>query len=94
MEKNRFEKHVCFGMLTASLYSTMAGMYLPGKYSLIHSLEEISFKKPVYAGDILKVEGEVIEKFDELKLIRLKVVIRNQDNNVVSKSKMKVLVLE
>lgn len=92
--KNRFEKHVCFGMLTASLYSTMAGMYLPGKYSLIHSLEEISFKKPVYAGDILKVEGEVIEKFDELKLIRLKVVIRNQDNNVVSKSKMKVLVLE
>ena len=92
--KSRFEKHVCFGMLTASLYSTMAGMYLPGKNSLIHSLEEISFKKPVYAGDTLKVEGEVVERYDELKLIRIKVTIRKQDNNVVSKAKMKVLVLE
>ena len=28
----RFQSHVTFGMLTASLYSTLAGVYLPGKY--------------------------------------------------------------
>lgn len=88
----KFDKHVTFGMLTASLYSTMAGMYLPGKYSLIHSFDEISFQKPVFAGDILTVTGEVVEKTEGLNLIILKVVIRNQDNKIVSKAKMKVLV--
>lgn len=90
----KYDGHVAFGMLTASLYSTIAGMYLPGKYSLIHSFDEISFKKPVFVGDLLTVEGEVVEKNDSLKLIRLKVVIRNQKNEIVSKAKMKVLVLK
>lgn len=31
---------VVYGMLTSSFYSTLAGVYLPGKYSLIHSVEE------------------------------------------------------
>ena len=90
----KFSSHVVYGMLTASLYSTIAGMYLPGKYSLIHSFEEISFLKPVFAGDILTVVGEVIEKEEALKLIRLKVAINNQDGKCVSRAKMKVLVLK
>ena len=81
-------------MLTASLYSTMAGMYLPGKYSLIHSFDELSFMSPVYAGDELTVQGTVTDKNEELKLIMLKVAIRNQDNKVVSRAKMKVLVMK
>ena len=90
----RFRGHASFGMLTASLYSTMAGMYLPGKYSLIHSFDEISFLKPVFAGDELTVTGTVIDKNEDLKLIMLKVVIRNQDGKAVSRAKMKVLVLK
>ena len=86
--------HVAFGMLTASLYSTIAGMYLPGKYSLIHSLEEVSFLKPVYIGDVLTVTGEVVDKNDALKLIQLKVEIKNQNNKKVSRAKMKVLVMK
>lgn len=90
----KFPGHVSFGMLTASLYSTIAGMYLPGKYSLIHSFEEISFLKPVFAGDELTVTGQVVDKNDALRLIVLKVAIRNQDNKVVSRAKMKVLVMK
>ena len=75
ISNGKFQGHAAFGMLTASLYSTVAGMYLPGKYSLIHSFEELSFTKP-------------------LKLIRLKVTIKNQDNKLVSKAKMKVLVMK
>ena len=43
ISNGKFTQHVAFGMLTASLYSTMAGMYLPGKYSLIHSLRNYPF---------------------------------------------------
>ncbi|WP_026658264.1 MaoC/PaaZ C-terminal domain-containing protein [Butyrivibrio sp. AC2005] len=90
----KFRKHVTFGMLTASLYSTVAGMYLPGKYSLIHSIDELSFLRPVYIGDELEVTGKVIDKREELKLIVLKVVICNQFKEVVSRAKMKVIVLK
>lgn len=89
----KFPGHAAFGMLTASFYSTIAGMYLPGKYSLIHSFDEISFIKPVFVGDKLTITGEVVAKEEELKLIRLKVTIKNQDNKTVSRAKMKVLVL-
>lgn len=90
----KFQSHVAFGMLTASLYSTIAGMYLPGKYSLIHSLEELSFMKPVFVGDVLTVSAEVVDKDEALRLIRLKVTIKNQDNKSVSRAKMKVLVMK
>lgn len=94
MGNGKYDSHVAFGMLTASMYSTIAGMYLPGKYSLIHSFEELSFLKPVFAGDVLTVTGEVIDKNEMLKLIRLKVEIKNQDNKKVSRAKMKVLVMK
>lgn len=90
----RYPQHAVFGMLTASLYSTIAGMYLPGKYSLIHSFDEISFKSPVFSGDTLTVTGEITGLEESLKLILLKVTIRNQDNKLVSKGKMKILVMK
>ncbi len=92
ISNGKYASHVTFGMLTASLYSTIAGMYLPGKYSLIHSLERVDFRKPVFAGDDLTVTGVVKEKQDVLKLIILDVTIKNQHNKVVSKACMKVIV--
>ena len=90
----RFKSHVSFGMLTAAFYSTLAGMYIPGKYSLIHSFDELSFVNPVYVGDELEVSGTVIDKNLELNLIVLKAVIRSQDNKIVSRAKMKILVMK
>lgn len=89
----KFSSHVTFGMLTASLCSTLAGVYLPGKYSLIHSFDELSFLKPVYAGDLLTVTGEVEERVEALRLLRLKVHIQNQHGQKVARAGMKVLVL-
>lgn len=94
ISNGKFSQHAVFGMLTASLYSTLAGMYLPGKYSLIHSFEELSFLKPVFVGDELFVEGEVTDKDENLGLIRIKVMIKNQNNTSVSRAKMKVLVMK
>lgn len=94
ISNGKFKSHVAFGMLTASLYSTLAGMYLPGKYSLIHSFDELSFMNPVFVGDELEVNGKVIDKNDDLRLIFLKAVIKNQDKKVVSRAKLKVLVMK
>ena len=49
--------------------------------------------KPVFAGDTLEVTGEVTEKEEGLKLICLKVTIKNQYGAKVSRARMKVLVL-
>lgn len=89
----KYKKHVTFGMLTASLYSTIAGVYLPGKYSLIHSFDELSFMKPVFMGDVLIVDGEVTEVDEALKMIRIKVIIKNQKGEKVSRAKMKIIVM-
>ena len=94
VSKGKFVSHVSFGMLTASLYSTIAGVYLPGENSLIHSFEEISFLKPVYVGDRLTVEGEITDMIRDLNLIRLSVKIKNQNGKTVSRAKMKVLVMK
>lgn len=90
----KFRQHVTFGMLTASFYSTFAGVYMPGKYSLIHSIEDIKFKQPVYAGDTLTVSGVVEEKQEGLKLIAVKVKITNQDGGQVSSARMKIIVMK
>ncbi len=94
IDPDRFVSHVTFGMLTASLYSTFAGVYMPGKYSLIHSFEDLSFMNPVYAGDTLTVTGKVTDKDDSLKLIRVSLTIRNQSGAKVSKAKMKIIVMK
>lgn len=94
ISENRFDGHVSFGMLTASLYSTLAGMYIPGKYSLIHSFDELAFMKPVFAGDVLTVTGTVSDKDEALKLVRVKAEIKNQNQKTVSRAKIKILVLK
>ena len=80
---------VVYGMLTASLLSTLAGVYLPGKRSLIQEVK-IKFAKPVYIGDELTVEGVVEEKHDAFSLIVLKVAIRNQNGDKVCRATMRV----
>ena len=84
-----YNGRVCYGMLTASMLSTLAGVYLPGERSLIHGVE-IMFAKPVMIGDRLTVKGTVYEINDDFKQITLKVEIINQNNVKVVRGKMKV----
>jgi 3-hydroxybutyryl-CoA dehydratase len=86
-----YSGRVCYGMLTASFLSTLAGVFLPGKYSLIQSVE-IKFAEPVYVGDELLITGEVTDRNDTYKLIFLKVTIRNSDGKKVCRGKMQIQV--
>ena len=84
-----YDGRVAYGMLTASFLSTLAGVYLPGRYSLIQSVE-IKFAKPVYIGDELTVSGEITEKNDTYGLIFLKVTITEGSGKKVCRGKMQI----
>ncbi len=84
---------VVYGMLTASFFSTLAGVYLPGRYSLIHSMES-KFLRPVYVGDELTVSGTVKEKEDAYRMLILSLLIKNQKGEKVVKGSMQVKVLD
>lgn len=84
---------VVYGMLTASFFSTLAGVYLPGRYSLIHSVET-KFLRPVYVGDMLTVSGTVKEKEDAYRMLILNLLIKNQKGEKVVKGTMQIKVLD
>ena len=88
-EDHGHKDRVVFGMLTASYLSTLAGVYLPGERSLIHSVKT-KFSGAVYPGDTLTIEGTVTEKNDTFELIIIKVLMRNQNNEKVCKAEMQV----
>ncbi len=88
-----YNEKVVYGMLTSSFLSTLAGVYLPGKYSIIHSVE-ILFKKPVFVSDSpLTIKGKVIEINEMFKQFTIGFEIFNNKNEKVSRGKMKVGVL-
>lgn len=80
---------VVFGMLSASLLSTLAGVYLPGERSIIQSVS-VKFRKPVYIGDTLTVEGVVSDKIDSVSTIVVKVLMTNRDGVKVLKGEMQI----
>lgn len=82
-------KKVVYGMVTASFYSKLVGVYLPGKKCLLQEMK-VSFNKPVYVGNILKIVGTVERKIDIFKRIDIDAYILNQDNIKVSSAKIKV----
>lgn len=83
-----FKDRVAYGMLTSAFYSTLVGVYLPGKYALLESIE-ISFHNAAYAGDVLTVSGEVTYINEAYKQIEIIASIRNQDRKLISKAKIK-----
>ncbi len=80
---------VVFGMLTASFLSTLAGVYLPGRYSLIEEVM-VKFAKPVYPGDRLTVRGTVTEVDRKFRRFTMRVEIRNDAGVKVLRGNMKV----
>ena len=80
---------VCYGLLTASMLSTLAGVYLPGEKSLIHSVN-INFVKPVLENEQLTVKGTVTAKIDTFQYITLKVEIFSENAGKVLRGVMTI----
>ncbi len=92
-KKTKFGKRVCHGMLLASFFSQLVGMNLPGKNSLYFS-QTLNFRNPCFIDDEITVEGEIIEKKSNIKLISIKTIIYNQEGKCLIDGVAKVIVRE
>lgn len=84
-----FKDLVVYGMLTASFYSTLVGVYLPGEFCLLQGIN-ISFHKPVFVGEKLTISGEVSSIHEAFRQAEIKAYIVNQDGKKISKALIKV----
>ena len=87
----RFAKQVCHGMLLASFFSKLVGMYMPGKNALYFS-QTLSFQAPCYSGDEVTIRGEVTAKSDSTRMITIKTLIHNNKGMCLVDGVAKVLV--
>ena len=93
-KKNGYSEKVVYGMLTASGLSTLAGVYLPGEKSLIHSVE-IKFVKPVFLSTCpLTITGKVLGKDERFSTIDVKFVVTNILNEKVSRGIMQIGIMK
>lgn len=75
---------VVYGMLGASFFSTLAGVYLPGEHCLLHGVD-CKFARPVFVGDTLTVSGTVTHVSEAVSEAEIKATITNQDGKKVTR---------
>ena len=83
-----FPGRVVYGMLGASMVSTLAGVYLPGEHCLLHQVDS-KFAKPVFIGDVLTISGKVTERNETFREVTVKFTITNQDGKKVTRGTYK-----
>lgn len=84
-----FSDKLVYGMLTAALFSTLVGVYLPGKNCLFRSCD-VEWPNPCYIGDTLTVSGKITDIYEEFSIIAVKAEIRNQNKKKVARAKLQV----
>lgn len=78
-----FGSRVAHGPLTQSLAFPMLGTKMPGLGTIAVEIAT-RFKAPVYIGDTVTVTGEVVEKIETKRWVRIALTWRNQKTEVVA----------
>ena len=81
-KNTKFSDRIVHGMLTSSLFSTLVGMYCPGKRCLYLS-QTLNFKNPLKLNSLVSVQGEVTDIRESIKLITIKTIIKFKDMTIV-----------
>jgi len=92
-KNTEFGGKIVHGMLVGSLFSTLVGMYLPGKYCLFLSLE-MQFHNPIKSNQEVVVYGKILNKIQSLKILEIEAKITSKDNKVLIPALIKVKVLK
>lgn len=77
-----FPARLAHGLLTASFFSAICGMLLPGRDCLLQSAR-FDFRKPAPAGTALTLEATVVQKIDAVKTLVLEIAARDAAGEVV-----------
>ena len=90
-KNTKFGKRICHGMLLASFFSQIIGMYLPGVNALYFS-QNLNFVNPCFVGDKVKISGEIIDKSEATRIIKVKTTVKNQQEELVVEGTAQVIV--
>lgn len=77
-----FGKRIVHGLLTSGLISAVLANKLPGP-GTIYLGQELRFVAPVYLGDDITAEVEIVELREDKKIVKLSTVCTNQDGKAV-----------
>jgi acyl dehydratase len=89
----RFGRLVAQGGVTAGLFNALVAMQLPGPGSVfLH--QEWDYTAPVFIGDTIIAEAEVIEVRPDKPLTRLRCIARRQDGTEVLRGECLVYTLQ
>jgi len=81
-----FGQRIAHGMLSASLFSTLVGMHIPG-VGAIYKSQTLEFLLPVFIGDTLCAWFEIVGIDQEKEEIVIKSWIENQNGENVIEGK-------
>ncbi len=85
-EQTFFGQRIAHGMLSASLFSTLVGMHIPG-IGAIYKSQTLEFLLPVFIGDTLCAWFEIVAIDPDNEEIKIKSWIVNQDGKNVIEGK-------
>lgn len=78
----RFRKRIVHGMLTASFFSTIVGMLIPGA-DAIYLGQTCKFLLPVYINDTITATGIVTKILSDKKIAIMETTVKNQKGEIV-----------
>lgn len=81
-ENTIFGKRIVHGLLTSGLISAVLGNQLPGP-GTVYLGQELRFLSPVYLGDDVTAEVEIVELREDKKIVKLETNCYNQDGKKV-----------
>jgi len=81
-EMSIFGNNIVHGMLLASLFSKVVGMYF-GE-NIIYLSQTLEFRKPAFVGDNIVIEGVVRSKSDSTKIIVLETSIKKGKEIIIN----------
>src|SRR3989338_374251 len=76
-----FARRIVHGLLLASLFSKIVGKFFFGDENL-YLAQTITFRKPVFVGDIVKVEGLVKNKIESVRILHIETTVNTPDGEV------------
>ena len=89
--KTVFGRRIAHGMLVMSVATGLIPME-PGVVVAFYGMDKVRFTAPTFIGDTIRVETEVLDKFDKgaFGVITVRQEIKNQRNEVCSTATLKV----
>lgn len=84
---------IAHGMLVASHFSTLVGMYLPGAYG-VYLAQDVRFLKPVRVGETVRIQGTVVATSAATRVLTIRTQALNMRGELIVDGEAKVMVLE